>query len=332
MGKHTRTLTVALLAAAFGIVATSSRAVALVGETGMTRAVPQAQKAVLVTGASTGIGRNITETLASKGYFVYAGARKAEDLRSLNAIENVQSIRLDVTIPEEIAAAVETVRNGGRGLYGLVNNAGVAIVEPLIEVEEEDLDFIFDVNIYGPYRVTKAFIPLLIEAKGRVTTIGSISGILSGPLMGPYSMSKHAVEAYTDALGAELARVDVQVSVIEPGNYRSAMSQNVLDRIEEQGRDVEGSLYERELRGFMSMLGRESQDLEPDAVADAALHALFDENPKIRYMVVPNQSQAEGTIRKAISELVQLNEGHVFSYDRDALVAMLDEALSNSRH
>ena len=99
------------------------------------------QKAVLVTGASTGIGRNIAERLASEGYFVYAGARKEKDLEELNQIENVQSIRLDVTVQEEIDAAVATVTDAGRGLYGVVNNAGVAVIGPMIEVKEDDLEF-----------------------------------------------------------------------------------------------------------------------------------------------------------------------------------------------
>jgi NAD(P)-dependent dehydrogenase (short-subunit alcohol dehydrogenase family) len=292
--------------------------------------VSSSQKAVLVTGASTGIGRKITEVLAAKGYFVYAGARKEKDLQELNAIENVQSIRLDVTIQEEIDAAVEMVTKAGRGLYGLVNNAGVAIVAPLIEVEEEDLDFQFDVNVFGPYRITKAFSPLIIEAKGRITTIGSISGILSGSLFGPYSMSKHAVEAYTYALAAEMARVDVKVSVVEPGNYRSEMSNNVMRRMAEKDRSIEGSLFEEELRRLMDALPNMSQLKEPDEVADAVLHALFDENPKIRYMVVPNEGQAEFTIRQAIREVVQLNERHEYTFDRETLISMLDQALANS--
>jgi NAD(P)-dependent dehydrogenase (short-subunit alcohol dehydrogenase family) len=128
-------------------------------------------KAILVTGASTGIGRNITETLAAKGYFVYAGARKETDLVELDEIEKVQSVRLDVTVQAEIDAAVAMVREGGRGLYGLVNNAGVAILGSLIEVEEDELDFQFDVNVFGPYRITKAFAPLIMESKCRITTI-----------------------------------------------------------------------------------------------------------------------------------------------------------------
>lgn len=209
-----------------------------------------AQKAVLVTGASTGLGRRIAETLASNGYFVYAGARKQKDLDELDKIDNMQSIRLDVTIQADIDAAVEMIRNEGKGLYGLVNNAGVAIVESLIEVDESDLDFLFDVNIYGPFRVTKAFAPLIIESKGRITTIGSISGILSGPLFGPYSMSKHAMEAYTDSLSREMERVNVKVSVIEPGNYQSKIGDSMRKRVRDKS--YEGSLYEKEITGWLA--------------------------------------------------------------------------------
>jgi len=289
------------------------------------------QKAVLVTGASSGIGRKITERLAAEGHYVYAGARKQQDIDELSAIPNVEGIRLDVTVDAEIAAAVAKVKAGGRGLHGLVNNAGVAIIAPLIEVDEKDLDFIFGVNVYGPWRVTKAFAPLLIESKGRVTTVSSISGILAGPLFGPYAMSKHAIEAYGDALAAELQPFGVRVSLIEPGNYESDMSKNVLARVGDVDAKVKGSRYERQLRGFYEMIQREDPSPEPDAVAEAARHALFDPNPKMRYMVVPAARQAEVTIRGAISELVQLNQSQEFSYDREALVKMLDEALARAR-
>ncbi len=288
----------------------------------------QAQQAVLVTGASSGIGRKITETLASKGYFVYAGARKAEDLAALSRIPNVQSVRLDVTVPGDIAAAVETVRKGGRGLHGVVSNAGIAIVAPLIDVEEKELASLFDVNVFGPYRITKAFAPLIIESKGRVVTISSISGILSGPFFGPYSMSKHAVEAYGDALSVEMARYGVRVSLIEPGNYRSEIGRNTMAQVETALARLRGTPFEEQMRGLVRAMGAYDNYPEPDSVAAAAMHALFDPNPRMRYMVVPAPRQAEVTIRKQIEELVQLNHGHPFSYDRDALVRMLDSALA----
>ncbi len=289
------------------------------------------QKAVLVTGASTGIGRNIAERLASEGYFVYAGARKEKDLQELDAIENIQSIRLDVTIQEEIDAAVETVTKAGRGLYGVVNNAGVAVVGPMIEVEEDDLDFQFDVNVYGPYRITKAFSPLIIAEQGRITTIGSIAGILSSPFVGPYTMSKHAIEAYTDSLAGEMAKFGVKVSVIEPGNYRSAISVSLKKRMDARNQSIEGSLFEEEQSQMMERIGSDrAQYKDPDEVADAAMHALVDDNPLRRYMVVPNEFEAEITIKKAMQELIQLNEWQAYSYDREALIALLDEALAES--
>jgi NAD(P)-dependent dehydrogenase (short-subunit alcohol dehydrogenase family) len=288
------------------------------------------QKAVLVTGASTGIGRNLAETLAAEGYFVYAGARKQADLDALSAMENIQGIRLDVTVQEEIDAAVETVREEGRGLYGLVNNAGVVVGGPLIEVDEADMHFQMDVNLYGPYRVTKAFAPLIIESEGRITTTGSISGILSGTFIGPYSMSKHGIEAYTDSLAREMEKFGVEVSVIEPGNYNSAIVDTMRKRMERRGQSVEGSLFEEELRERMNRPADRSRFKEPDEVSAAFMHALFDENPKRRYMVVPNQFEAEITIKKAIEELVQLNEGHEYSYDREQMITMLDEAMSAS--
>jgi NAD(P)-dependent dehydrogenase (short-subunit alcohol dehydrogenase family) len=277
-------------------------------------AEPAPQKAILVTGASTGIGRNVTEHLAAAGYFVYAGARKEADLKSLGAIKNVQAVKLDVTSPEDIAAAVATITKAGRGLYGLVNNAGIATIGTATGTKFEEFDLVMKVNVYGPFRVTQAFAPLLIESKGRVTTIGSIAGILAPTPVTVYAMSKHAVEAYGDSLAGELEPQGVKVSIIEPGNYDSDLGKNVQVRTGLTGRMTDRSIYKK-----------------PDEVAAAVTLALFEENPKRRYMTTPNQEEAERTIRKQISQLVELNEGHAYTYDRDALVKMLDEALATSR-
>ena len=145
----------------------------------------QAQKAVLVTGASSGIGRKIAEVLAANGHFVYAGARKDTDLAELNAMDNIEAVRLDVTVQADIDAAVARITEAGRGLHGVVNNAGVAVFKPMNETTEADIDFVFDVNVYGPYRISKAFTPLLIASKGRTTTIGSISGFVTPPSDSP---------------------------------------------------------------------------------------------------------------------------------------------------
>lgn len=274
----------------------------------------KATKAVLVTGASTGIGRKITERLAADGYFVYAGARKEADLVALGAIRNVQAVRLDVTSPADIEAAVATITKAGRGLYGLVNNAGIATLGSFADMTPAEFDLVMAVNVYGPYRVTRAFAPLVIEQKGRITTIGSISGILANGPLGAYSMSKHAIEAFADSLAVQMAPLGVQVSVVEPGNYDSEIGRSAAARL-----------------GLDSKLADRSKYKEPDEVAAAVEQALFEPNPKRRYMVVPEQSEAEITIKKQIEQLVQLNEGHAYTYERDALVKMLDEALAKAR-
>lgn len=291
------------------------------------------QKAVLITGASTGIGRKATEVLAAKGYFVYAGARKPGDIESLNQIDNVLGVRLDVTDQQEIEEAVKVVEARGLGLHGVVNNAGVNVLGPLIEIEESELDFLFDVNIYGPYRITKAFAPFIIESQGRIVNISSISGTLSSGLSGVYTMSKHALEAYTDALAMEMSLLGVKVIGIEPGNFKTNISHNRCDRILASGYDPKSSYWEQYVTQMVEMCKNrpEDTDPEPDLVAEAIHHALFDDQPKEHYLVVPEQRQAMWTIYKAIEELLVLNEDQSFSYTRDELVEMLDKELEAMR-
>ena len=292
------------------------------GVRAMTPAVAD-QKAVLVTGASTGIGRKVTERLAADGYFVYAGARKEEDIKALGAIKNVEAVRLDVTKPEDIDAAVITIKNGGRGLYGLVNNAGVVTVAPFADMKMEEFDLVMAVNVYGPVRVTQAVLPLIVAQKGRITNIGSISGILSNATLTAYSMSKHAMEAFTDSLAQQLTPLGVQVSVVEPGNYNSDIVKNAVLRAGGEAHFADPKMY--------PMQADRSKYKDPDEVAAAVERALFEPQPKRRYLVVPSQEEAEITIRRQLQQLVQLNEGQPYTYDRQALLKMLDEALVGAR-
>ncbi len=285
-------------------------------------------RAILVTGASSGLGLRMTEVLSSHGFFVYAGARSAEDLERLDAMENVKSVRLDVTVQSEIDAAADLIREEGRGLYGLVNNAGIVTVGPLIEMTDEDMVFQLGVNLLGPFRVTKAFAPLLIESRGRILNTSSLSGTVSGAFLGAYSMSKHGIEAYTDALAAEMAGFGVVVAAVEPGNYRSDIVASMRERMEAAGYTPENSRYDRSMYEVFRGPEDRSDLPEPDEVALAALEFMTTSTPQRRYLVVPNQREAEVTIRKAIEELVQLNGDQPFSYDREALIRMLDQALA----
>jgi len=292
------------------------------------------QKAVLVTGASSGIGHNIARRLAREGYFVYAGARKDSDLAALDAIDNMQGVRLDVTVQSDIDAAVETVRAGKRGLDGIVNNAGVVTMGILAETEESELDFVFDVNVYGPYRLVRAFAPLLIESQGRIANISSMAGISGPPAFGVYSMSKHAIEAFSDALAFEMGTVGVHVSVIEPGPFKSNATAANCGRRKAQQADPADSLFGDLALEIAALCGGEDDYPypEPDAVADAVLDALFAGEPQRRYLAVTDRRHAEAMLRSLLARLAEVSRnGHPFEFSRDELVAMLDEAVGTGQ-
>ena len=290
----------------------------------------QSQKAVLITGASTGIGRNTAEHLAAAGYYVYAGARKATDIEELNKIDNIMAVRLDVTKQDEIDAADQLIRDQGRGLWGIVNNAGVNVVAPLIEADVSELEFLFDVNVFGVFRVTKAFAPLVIESQGRIVNISSISGFLSGGSYGMYAASKHAIEAFTDSLAREMSNLNVFVAAVEPGNFASEIGLTRCKRRVEDT-DAEPYVYFEERRQQMLEscrerleAGIEEEGTPPDVVAAAIEHALFDDSPKEHYLVVPRQMEAGWTVAKVMEELLSINARHEHSYTRDELVAFID--------
>ena len=287
------------------------------------------QKSVLVTGSSTGIGRNLTETLAANGYHVYAGARKDKDLAALNAIDNVTAVKLDVTQQDQVDAVVKMITESGTGLYGLVNNAGVGGGGTVLETPIKDQTFVYNVNVEGVYRTTKAFAPLVIESKGRIVTTGSIAGTISAiPGFSAYSGSKHWIEAYTDSLATEMEPLGVVVSVVEPGNYKSSIRRSSVSRGIERTKAAGGEVTEEMQKAYESTAERELSYKEPDEVSEAFMHALFDEKPLRRYMVVPNAQEQERTISTQVNELVQLNQWGPYSYTRDQLVELLDKALS----
>ena len=286
------------------------------------------QKSILVTGASTGIGRHLAEALAAEGHHVYAGARKDKDLAELNAIENITAVQLDVTKQDQVDAAVAMITKKGTGLYGLVNNAGVGGGGFVADTPIEDQRFVYDVNVEGVYRTTQAFAPLIIESKGRIATTGSIAGTVSWPGGSAYSGSKHWMEAFTDALAGEMAQHEVKVSVVEPGNYKSNIRRSSVSRGLSKVEKAGGEVTEEMKADYEKTAERELSLKEPDEVTEAFMHALFSDEPLLRYMVVPDKGEAEMTLGIKIKELVQLNQWSPHGYSRDELVEMLDAALN----
>jgi NAD(P)-dependent dehydrogenase (short-subunit alcohol dehydrogenase family) len=215
----------------------------------------------------------------------------------------------------------------GRGLWGVVNNAGIVEYSSLVEGPLSGVEFTFDVNVYGPIRVNVAFLPLLEESHGRTVTISSIAGFLAGR-SGSYTMSKFAVEGYTDSLARELAGSGVHVSAVEPGGYRSKIQENRVERLLERAERGEIRLSDERRAELLASLADGETMKEPYEVAEALLDIMSSSNPKSRYLVTPNEQQAEMTIRGAMKRMLQLNEDHRYSFDRDELVAMLDELLT----
>jgi len=287
-------------------------------------------RSILVTGATTGIGRNLAEALAGEGYHVYAGARTDSEMAELNAIKNMTAVRLDVTKQDQIDAAVAMIRNKDTGLYGLVNNAGIGGGGPVLETTIEDQTRVYQVNVEGVYRITKAFAPLIIESKGRITTTGSVAGTISNAGFNAYSGSKHWIEAFTDALADEMSSKGVAVSVIEPGNYQTHIRRNTVLAAFAKVTAAGGEINDDMQKMYDRTEAYELSFKKPDEVTEAFMHALFDDEPLRRYMVTPSQRERDYAIGVKVQQLVELNHWGPHRYSRDQLVEMLDKTLAAS--
>ena len=248
---------------------------------------------VVITGASTGIGAGCAIGCAQQGMTVFAGVR---DLRAGEALQAkggaaIIPIQLDVTDGESIKRAAKTVGQhvGGTGLGGLVNNAGISIGSPLEVIPLAQLRKQLEVNVIGQIAVTQAFLPLLRRARGRIVNMGSIAGRGTIPMMGPYSASKFALEALTDALRLELYPWDIAVSIIEPGAIATPIWEKSLSYASDIEKEVAAGgkqLYETAARQVKEAVQEASKRAIPvDAVVQAVLHALTARRPKTRYLV-----------------------------------------------
>jgi short-subunit dehydrogenase len=305
----------------------------------------QADQPVLITGASTGIGNHLARTLAGRGITVFATARKETDLAELHKIENVIPIQMDVRQPEQIQAALLQVQKAGKGLYGLVNNAGVGELGFLTTWSDRDMQDIFDVNVFGIHRMTNAFIDLLIESHGRIVNIGSQGGMLSMKYYGPYTMTKHALEAYTVALDQELQPHGVRVSIIQPGGIISNIGNNSFPGTLEHFRNARPPFKEEAdqvLAAFSKPVVQEGEQAEqeesennrkpssPHIVSEAVLEALFSPKPKLHYLV-GTKWEGDRVIHTLLDKLLDENDNPRHNYSRDELISFLDQHISRRK-
>jgi NAD(P)-dependent dehydrogenase (short-subunit alcohol dehydrogenase family) len=256
---------------------------------------------VLVTGASSGIGRATVARLAGDGYHVYAGIRRPADgatlqqaARAAAAPGEVSPLPLDVTDQAQIAAAVPAVAGhvGAAGLAGLVNNAGIGGFGPLELISGDDFRHLFEVNVTGQLAVTQAFLPLLRRSRGRIVMIGSIGARFVPPFTGPLSASKSALATMAEALRQELAPWDIRVVLIEPASIRTdavGKLRSDVQRLIGRAGPGQQALYEDAFqRMATAFAAQHDKGSPPDVAAKTIAHALATLRPRAHYLTGKN--------------------------------------------
>lgn len=249
--------------------------------------------AVVITGASTGIGRATALHLDRLGYRVFAGVRQEADAESIRqrSSARLSPVFLDVTAAASIQAAATLVAAevGETGLAGVVNNAGIGLGGPLEFFPIDELRRQFEINIVGPLAVTQAFLPLIRRGRGRIVLVGSISSRRASPIAGPYNASKFALEALADALRLELRPEKLHVALIQPG----AIATPIFAKVSAYGNDMVRHLPEEGQHRYQTMIQAvgtalsqlEKHAIPPEHVAYAITHALTAARPKTHYLV-----------------------------------------------
>lgn len=264
-------------------------------------------RSVLVTGTSTGIGRSTALRLASSGWRVFAGVRKDADGKALaaEAEGELEPLILDVAKQASVARAVERVNAASSGrLDGLVNNAGIYLGGPLELMKPEEIELTYAVNVTGLLMLTRACLPMLRAAQGRIVNVSSISGLVALPGVSVYAGSKHAVEAITDALRVELDPFGVKVVAVEPGGVKTPIWEKGAARDQSSRDDPETAKLRKlyaPLVQLLEKLNAKPGGVTPEAVAESISTALESARPRNRYMV--------GADAKALSLLNRLPDG-----------------------
>jgi NAD(P)-dependent dehydrogenase (short-subunit alcohol dehydrogenase family) len=265
-------------------------------------------RAVVVTGASTGIGRACALALDAKGFRVYAGVRRDEDGRALReASTRLEPVHIDVTDAASIAAMTELVtrETGDAGLAGLVNNAGTTLPCPIQYLPLSAFRGQLEVNLTGPLAVTASLLPLLCTARGRVVNVTSAAGRVAVPLMAPYVAAKHGMEGLSDVMRLEFGRFGIHVAVVEPGYVATAMrdklqrdTEAVIRSLPAEGR----TRYARQLTALAETISHHAANgSPPDVVAAAVAHALTSRRPRTRYPVGAGARRLL-TVRRLLSD------------------------------
>ena len=255
------------------------------------------KKSVLITGCSSGIGRATARAFLAADWQVFATARTVDDLADLEEA-GCETLALDVTDPEAVASAVEETVDIAGSTDCVVNNAGYAQMGPLEDVATVDLHRQFDVNVYGPHRLTRAALPhMRAQGEGRIINVSSVVGRISLPGAGAYAGSKHALEAMSDALRGEVSDFGVDVVLVEPGPVATSFQDRVEEELpedEERTLHAYGWLYDL-VDDWEAISGDGPLSSSPEDVARVVVDAASVSDPAARYPVGPVAKAGEYT-------------------------------------
>ncbi len=247
------------------------------------------KKTILVTGAANGIGKSISLYLASKDYFVFATDVDEKGLKSLEEIENIKTINLNIRKTAEIDRTVDEITNTTEGLDGLVNCAGIFVGGSMLEVNIEDMRTILEINVLGIIEVTQKFFPLLHKRKGKIINLSSEVGRFSYPFNGPYGISKYAIEAFSDSLRRELMFEKMKVIKIQPGAFNT---QFMTETESEYSKHMEDSMFKNQLSRIWPVLAKEKKkSSDPMVIAKLVHKILKKKKPRSCYKVKNNRSR-----------------------------------------
>lgn len=254
-------------------------------------------KSIVVTGVSSGIGLGITKVFIKKGFHVFGSVRKTKDAERLSSDfgNGFTPLLFDVTDEGSVCKAAKLVRDrlNGQTLFGLVNNAGIAVSGPLMHQSVDEYRFQLEVNLVSPLIVTQAFLPLLGADRslngnpGRIINMSSVGGKIGGPFLGSYVASKHGLEGFSESLRRELMLYGIDVIIIAPGSVATP----IWDKAEETDTShYDKTEYASAFKKFRDYMIREGRNgYLPERIGEAVWKALTVPNPRVRYAVVPQQ-------------------------------------------
>ena len=253
-------------------------------------------KIVLVTGASSGIGKAISEVLASAGWTVYSVSRSASE--SMSTTPGITSMAMDVTKPESVAAVVDYVIRKHGKIDAVINNAGTGFNGPAENITNDEIRSNFELNVLGAWNVSRAVLPAMrSQGDGYIISISSIAGLMGLPYRSVYSATKHALEGFMESLSMEVKRFGIHVSIIEPAEFKTSIIQN------RGSAHFVDTIYRDDMERVVKQINAGvAGAAEPAIVGTCVLAILNSKHPKLRYKIAPFGTKMSVVLKRILPD------------------------------